>query len=166
MQSYPSVCTRWWVLISLWFISSVSWGKTWIVAWQVCRHKSSKQMLTKYKYTNYIHPPHLHISCWSVLPTSALRTLTPAHTNIRVNIDGCVHICFVIVLQLNAIGIAIIPSGLDLPVSELTNIGLDLVTHLETKLIGHQASLEALFEPIVIEVLPNEYKDALTFRPK
>lgn len=56
----------------------------------------------------------------------------------------------------------IVPQSLDFPISELPNVGLDLVADLETKLIRHNAFLEAILQKIMIEVLADEDEDVFT----
>jgi hypothetical protein len=82
--------------------------------------------------------------------------------NISININGSIHIGLIIILDLNPVGITIVPSLYNCSVGELSNVCLNLVSNLETKLVGNQTCHEALLEPIMIKILSNEDEDVLT----
>lgn len=82
--------------------------------------------------------------------------------DVRVYIDGSVDIGLISVIKLNTIGVTIVPSFNDCTVRVLSDVSLDFVSHLETELIGDDTSLEAILQPLMIQVFPNEDENVLT----
>ena len=95
-------------------------------------------------------------------------TLGPASragADVRVHVDGRVDVRPVGVVQLDAVGVVVVPQLLDGAVGELADVGLDLVPDGEAQLVGHEAGLEEALEPFVVEILADEDEDVLALGP-
>jgi len=79
-------------------------------------------------------------------------------TNALVDINGCPYIMLLLVLDLDTVRFAFIPLLENNSIGKVSNVTLNLITHLETKLIGLDACLETIPKPVVIQVLPNKDK--------
>ena len=52
--------------------------------------------------------------------------------DVRINVDGSIDVSLLLVIQLNAVSVALIPYLNDCTIDELANVSLDLVTNAES----------------------------------
>ena len=64
--------------------------------------------------------------------------------DVSVYINGSIDIGLLGIIELNTVGVAIIPQFHDCSVSVLTDVGLDFISYLEAELIGDETCFEAL----------------------
>jgi hypothetical protein len=64
--------------------------------------------------------------------------------DVGVYINGSIDIGLISIIELNTVGVAIIPQFHDCSIGVLTHIGLDLISYLEAELIGDETCFEAL----------------------
>ena len=64
--------------------------------------------------------------------------------DVSVYINGSIDIGLIGIIELNTVGVAIVPQFHDCSISVLTHIGLDLISYLEAELIGDETCFEAL----------------------
>jgi hypothetical protein len=67
-----------------------------------------------------------------------------AAPDVSVHINGSIDVGLLGIIELNTVGVAIIPQFHDCSIGVLTHIGLDLISYLEAELIGDETCFEAL----------------------
>eukprot|EP01083_Nonionella_stella_P126287 382181_1 len=71
-------------------------------------------------------------------------------TNVLVDINGCPYVVLLLVLDLDTVGITLIPLLEYDSIGKVSNVTLYLITDLESELIGLNAGLETISQPVMI----------------
>ena len=94
--------------------------------------------------------------------------LSDAFSNVIIVVDGNPNVGTLGVLNFNTVRIALVPALQYTSLGEFTNVGVNRVSNLESKVFGN-ACFEAFLESLMVEVATDEHEAAFThfvFFPK